>query len=516
MCFDSRRAGSLASAPGSDVAYGMRALKARLAFALISAVVLCLPGVAQARKVFNPTDRLSATASAATIDIRKGFGHEQSSSLGPVKAPIFSGGVIAADGSFAVPAANVSYPAFALPDFSGSYTGCASCVTVDYRLTKMSLQIVPVGDVTGKLDPFTGSVTADWHVYVRVHYHLDVSYAGLLHGQYEQSDCTIGTAVSPIDVVMATGRTAPPAGTPNVPIKGVPYDEAKGTVGLVDNTFALPQSSADCNPKLGLFTFSLDNYLGLPSPSGYNALSLSLGLQPVIRRGVIAELVASKQQGSAPLSVRFDASGSQAPAGVARYEFDFNGDGVVDQSSSSPIGHFTFTRPGVYNPRVTVVDRDGDSDTATTTVSVGSTVPVSVTAGGKVKLLRRRGSIVVVTGQFVHCPAGPAACGVEVAVTTRAGAAHSARTVTIASERLRIPAGSKRVISFRLTRAGTALLHRLQRLPIRAIAVGTHGVAKPVRIVMILTLVDPRRPRQPPSGGSSAGRGHHPHRRRHR
>ena len=498
------------------MAYGMRALKARLAFALIGAVVLSLPGVAQARKVLNPTDRLSATASAAAIDIRKGFGHEQSSSLGSVGAPIFSGGVITADGSFAVAAANVSYPAFALPDFSGSYTGCSGCVTVDYRLTKISLQIVPAGDVTGKLDPLTGSVTADWHVYARVHYHLDVSYAGLLHGQYEPSDCTIGSAASPIDVVMVSGRTAPPAGTPNLPIKGIPYDEATGTVGLVDNTFALPQTSGDCNPTLGPFTFSLDNYLGLPSPSGYNALSLSLGLQPVIRRGVIAKLVATNQQGSSPLGVRFDASGSQAPAGVARYEFDFNGDGVVDQGTSSPIGHFTFTRPGVYHPRLTLVDRDGDSDTATTTVTVGSTVPVSVTAGGKVKLLRRRGSIVVVTGQFVHCPPGPAACGVEVAVTTRAGAAHSARVVTIASERLRIAAGSRRVISFRLTRAGTALLHRLQKLPIRAIAVGTHGVAKPVRIVMILTLVDPRSSRRRPSGGSSVSRGHQPHRRHHR
>ena len=494
----------------AGVLHGKRASKTRLAFALIGAVVLSCPSLAQARKVLNPTDQLSATARAVALDIRKGFGHEQSSSLSAVTAPIFSGGMIAADGSFAVPAANVVYPAFPLPDFSGTSTGCAGCVTVDYRLTKVSVQVVPTGDITGQLDPLTGAVESDWHVYFRVRYHLDVSYAGLLHGQYEPSNCTIGTAVSPIDVVMESGKTAPPASTPNAPIKGVPYDDANGTLGLVNNTYALPQSSGDCNPTLGLFTFSLDNYLGLPSPSGYNALSLRVTLHPVIRRGLIAEIVASKRRGGLPLTVQFNASGTRAAAGVARYEFDFNGDGIVDQSSSSPTGRFTFTRPGVYHSRVTVVDNDGDSDTATTTVDVGSTIPVSVTAGGKVELLRRNGSIVVVTGQFVHCPPGLAACGVEVSVTTRGGPTRARGAVMIASARLRIAAGSKSVIRFRLTRAGAALLHRLRRLPIRAIAIGTHGAAKPVRIVMILTLTERRRPAQRPSGAQ------HSRHRRHR
>jgi hypothetical protein len=478
--------------------------------ALTGVLVLCCPTVAQARKVLNPTDQLSARASAASLDIRKGFGHEQSSSLSAVKVPIFSRGMIAGDGSFALPAAGVAVPAIPLSDFTGSYTGCSGCVTVDYRLTKMSLQIVPAGDITGQLDPFTGSVTADLHVYLRVHYHLDFGYAGLLHGQYEPSDCTIGTPLNPVEIAMASGRTAPPAGTPNMPIKGAAYDDAKGTLGLVNNTYALPQSSADCNPTLGLFRFSLDNYLGLPSPSGYNALSLSLTLHPVIEPGLIPELVASKRQGGAPLSVGFDASRTQAPAGIARYEFDFNGDGVVDQSSSSPIGQFTFTEPGVYHPRVTVVDGDGDSATATTTVAVGSTIPVSVTAGGKVEMVRRGGSIVVITGQFVHCPPGPAACDVEVSVTTRGGA------VAIASASLRIPAGSRRVISFRLSRSAASLLRRRHRLPLRAVAIGTHGQAKPVRIVMILTLREPGHAGSGKTGGSPVGSGHGVHRRHRR
>ncbi len=489
----------------------MRALKTRLALTLSGIAIFCCPAVAQARKVLNPTDQLSATATAAGLDIRRGFGHEQSSSLSGISAPIFSDGTIAPDGSFTIPAAHVVYPAFALPDFSGTYTGCGGCVIVDYRLSKMSVQIIPAGDIAGQLDPFTGAVASDWHVYLRVRYHLDFSYVGLLHGQYEPSDCTIGTPASPIDIVLGTGRTAPPSDTPNVPIKGSPYDEANGALGIVNNTFALPQSSGDCDPTLGLFKFSLDTFLGLPSPSGYNALSLSLTLHPVIRQGVVAELTASKRQGDPPLSVRFDASRSLAPAGVARYEFDFNGDGVIDQSGTSPIGLFTFVKPGVYHARVTVIDNDGDSDTATTTITVGGGVPVSVTAGGKVELLRRHGSIVVVTGQFVHCPPGPAACRVEVTAMTRGHGAHSAGAVTIASGRLRVPAGSKRVISFRLTRTGVALLSRSKSLPIRAIAIGTHGTARPVRIVMILTLTEPGHHAGGPTGGSPLSRRHHRH-----
>ncbi len=134
-------------------------------------------------------------------------------------------------------------------------------------------------------------------------------------------------------------------------------------------------------------------------------------------------------------------------------------------------------------------------------------------------MLRHHGAIVVVTGQFVHCPPGPPGCGVAVTVTTRGGrgraGADSPQTVTVATATFRIAAGARRVISFRLTRTGVILLQRLQRLPIRAVAIGTHGAAKPVRIVMILTLIEPGRPHRHSTGGASPHPGHH-HRHHHR
>lgn len=72
------------------------------------------------------------------------------------------------------------------------------------------------------------------------------------------------------------------------------------------------------------------------------------------------ELLATPQSGLAPLTVTFTLLG-QTPAAVS---IDFEGDGAVDSTGASLDGRqFTYTRPGLYFPAVTVTDAQGDQQT---------------------------------------------------------------------------------------------------------------------------------------------------------
>ena len=68
-------------------------------------------------------------------------------------------------------------------------------------------------------------------------------------------------------------------------------------------------------------------------------------------------------------TVSFDASGSSDSDGsVVQYEWDVDGDGVIEYSSSMPTVSHSYTSSGTYTVELTVTDDDGDS------VSTGKTV----------------------------------------------------------------------------------------------------------------------------------------------
>jgi len=73
--------------------------------------------------------------------------------------------------------------------------------------------------------------------------------------------------------------------------------------------------------------------------------------------------------GSAPFQVSFDASGStDSDDNIVDYQWDFNGDGSTE--SFGQTGNFTYTEEGSYTAELSVVDSDGNTDTATVTVEV--------------------------------------------------------------------------------------------------------------------------------------------------
>jgi cytochrome c len=83
---------------------------------------------------------------------------------------------------------------------------------------------------------------------------------------------------------------------------------------------------------------------------------------------------ASKSAGAIPLSVNFSANGSKDPDGDAvTYELDING-----QVMKSDNGEFSFTfdKPGIYRPKLTVTDNKGAKSITDVSVVAGNEPPV--------------------------------------------------------------------------------------------------------------------------------------------
>jgi PKD repeat protein len=74
----------------------------------------------------------------------------------------------------------------------------------------------------------------------------------------------------------------------------------------------------------------------------------------------LAILEADVVLGDAPLQVNFNASGSSdADGNISRYLWDFNGNGIYEQSSGSPLASYTYGDAGIKAVGVVVEDADG-------------------------------------------------------------------------------------------------------------------------------------------------------------
>lgn len=86
-----------------------------------------------------------------------------------------------------------------------------------------------------------------------------------------------------------------------------------------------------------------------------------------LRRGYLAvrtNFASSVTAGIAPLTVTFIDGSSGPGAGISSWQWDFNGDGVID--SNSQLANYTYENPGLYTVSLTV--SDGTSETSTTRV----------------------------------------------------------------------------------------------------------------------------------------------------
>ncbi len=74
---------------------------------------------------------------------------------------------------------------------------------------------------------------------------------------------------------------------------------------------------------------------------------------------VIDSYTVTPTSGTAPLTVIFRCNAHDPDGTIVRYEWDFNGDGYVDKTTTNGIVTYTYSASGVYNSEVSVVDNIG-------------------------------------------------------------------------------------------------------------------------------------------------------------
>ena len=91
------------------------------------------------------------------------------------------------------------------------------------------------------------------------------------------------------------------------------------------------------------------------------------------------ELDISQRLGPTPLTTELNAIASDPDGSIQQYQWDFDGDGEIDQTSTSSSVQFTYAEPGIFSPSVTVVDNDGLTSIATGSVEAEFVFNLSLT-----------------------------------------------------------------------------------------------------------------------------------------
>jgi hypothetical protein len=83
------------------------------------------------------------------------------------------------------------------------------------------------------------------------------------------------------------------------------------------------------------------------------------GGDPSNQRPVIDSFTANPLSGSVPLTVTFNCTAHDPDGSISEYRWDFNGDGSIEQTTSSGSASYTYTAQGTYYASCIVVDNGG-------------------------------------------------------------------------------------------------------------------------------------------------------------
>ncbi len=126
--------------------------------------------------------------------------------------------------------------------------------------------------------------------------------------------------------------------------------------------------------------YNSTEYIGTGRINAYKALDALMQISP------IADFTWMPQNPLTNQSVSFDASASQDPNGtIVLYEWDWEDDGIYEESHTSPIATHTWTNDGNYPVTLQITDEDGIHDTETKTVAINQHPPNDPTITGPVK-----------------------------------------------------------------------------------------------------------------------------------
>lgn len=150
------------------------------------------------------------------------------------------------------------------------------------------------------------------------------------------------------------------------------YDwEGDGTYDLLDGG-ETPAHTYDTEGDYDATVRVTDNLGATATATALISVSPGTGNEPPV-----AGLLADPTEGSAPLTVSFDASGSYDPdnevppaRGIVQFEWDWEGDGTYDESGVSPTIQHTYNEPGMVPFNATVRVTDAEDATATDSIAI--------------------------------------------------------------------------------------------------------------------------------------------------
>jgi PKD repeat protein len=180
----------------------------------------------------------------------------------------------------------------------------------------------------------------------------------------------------------------------------------------------------------------------------------------LIHRAPTAAFTFAPSPAFAGEAVTFDASGSSDDEGIAKYEWDLNGDGTFETNgAASPTTTTTFAQPGTVTVRLKVTDGRGVSDVSTRTVTVQTRPPAPPkdTTAPRVRILTgaakmSRAGIVAVR---ISCPATERTCSGALALRSL-----GARASALGGKSFRLGGGQSATLRIKLSRASQRLVKR--------------------------------------------------------
>jgi PKD repeat protein len=202
--------------------------------------------------------------------------------------------------------------------------------------------------------------------------------SGALSFQYGKFGVPLNTGIPPV----------PQDPNANTPVtygnadKGT-YDVANGvvTIEISNSKLRAMDGATNYSANTALVGLNVRTYLARPDAgqksqnnasdiTSDNIYNIVGNASCYVNKLPIASLSASPTQGTAPLKVSFNGSGSNDPDGsVVSYTFAF-GDGTPLVTQSSPNVQHTYTHGGAYFATLTVQDNSGDNSANTASVPI--------------------------------------------------------------------------------------------------------------------------------------------------
>ena len=147
-------------------------------------------------------------------------------------------------------------------------------------------------------------------------------------------------------------------------------------VSQIDNNRPVRYSFTDLEAADGNYEYIVRPYDSVSDNDGVQSLVVSYnqvggqGVEPTL----IPSLIPSTTEGLAPLTVGFDASQSYALEGeIARYEWDFDGDGNVDENTGIvPLVEHTYTQNARIEATLIITSNSGETARASVEIAVAS------------------------------------------------------------------------------------------------------------------------------------------------